>query len=416
MSWRDEIRTHEIVTGRRSDGSQIVRRLIGASFRGVPFFVDTADRSGGRRAVVHEFPLRDDPYVEDLGRKARTFRIEGYVVGSEYITQRNKLLAALEDDSAPGEFVHPYYGQVTAVCVSVASRESKADGGLATFSIEFVEAPNQSVAPTVVVDAAGQVASKADAAIEATAAELAEEFDPAGLPAFALESAETALSTAAASLGEKLGPVISDTQEAAMLTSRVALLTTRANSLVRAPADVITEFRDTIIDLAETILAAPSEVMFALIDAYAVDLGPAVEPTTTTRARELGNQTALVGALRRVIAIEAARLAPLVTYASAEEATAARDQLAAMLEEQAGEAGDTAYPGLVNLRSEVLRAVPGGAALARVVTVERKVSIPSLVLAHQLYGSVEREADIIARNRIRHPGFVLGAVKVLTDE
>jgi hypothetical protein len=70
-----------------------------------------------------------------------------------------------------------------------------------------------------------------------------------------------------------------------------------------------------------------------------------------------------------VIAIEAARLAPLVDFETLDDAIAARDTVAAQLEEQAEGAGDTAYPMLVDLRARVLRAVPGGTEFARVVTV-----------------------------------------------
>jgi prophage DNA circulation protein len=101
---------------------------------------------------------------------------------------------------------------------------------------------------------------------------------------------------------------------------------------------------------------------------------------------------------------------------STDDAMAARDSIAELLDEQAAAAGDTAYPALVDLRSEVLRAVPGASQFARIVTVSRSVPIPSLLLAYQLYGSVDLESDIIARNAIRHPGFVAGDLKVLSDE
>lgn len=406
MSWREELRRVNV------DG----RKLIGASFRGVGFFVEASDRSGGRRAVVHEFPLREDPFVEDLGRKARTFRVEGYVIGDDYLTQRDALLAKLEDESGPGLLVHPHYGTRVAICVSVSVRESKADGGMATFAIEFAEAPAQAAVANVAVDAAGQVALSADAAVVASDTEFVEQFDPAGIPAFALASAEGALSLAVGGLGAVLAPIVGEAQELAELTGRVELLTATASSLVREPTAVLGAFRETITALVQAIAASPGAVMRALFDAYDVELGPVVVAITATRARELVNQAALVGALRRAIAIEAARLAPLVPYASIDEAAAARDQVAAMLEEQATTADDTAYPALVNLRSEVLRSVPGGSAFARVVTVTRNVPIPSLLLAYQLYGSVDNELDIIARNGSAHPGFLAGDLQVLSDD
>lgn len=405
MSWLDDLRRVSV------DG----RQLVGASFRGVPFLVESAERGGGRRVVVHEFPLRDDPFVEDLGRKARTFRVDGYVLGAGYLAQRDALLSALEDTAGPGELVHPYHGVRRAVCISVAVRETRADGGIATFAIEFAEAPAQAVVPSEVVDSAEQVAYKADSAIVATQAELEERYSTAGLPSFAIESCETAIASAAEALETALAPVAVSSQELAALTSRVAILTARTATLARTPADVLDEFREAITGLADTALAAPGAMLDALIDAYAADLGAAPEATTATREREAANQEALTGALRRVIAAEAARLVPLVPYASIEEATAARDAVADMLEEQATASGDTAYPELVALRSEVLRAVPGGTAFARVVTVSRAVATPSLVLAYQLYGDVDAEADIIARNAITHPGFIAGDLRVLSD-
>lgn len=410
MTWREDLRRVSLAG----------RTLIGASFRGVPFLVETVELSTGRRLVVHEFPLRDNPFIEDLGRSARRFRVEGYVIGDDYLAQKNALLTALEA-AGPGELVLPYYEVKRAIGETVSTRETRSEGGLAVIAIDFVETPAQSLTPTEVVDSVEQVAASADAAVTATKAEFEERYDPDGLPAFALESASSALSGAAAALGGTLAPVAAiagATQELATLTGQVALLTATASSLARQPDEVVDAFLATISGLAGTIAAAPGGVMDALIDAYATDLGPAVAETTATRVRERANQLAMEGALRRVMAIEAARLAPTVPYASIEEAFAARDAIAALLEEQAAGAGDTAYPALVDLRSQVLRAVPGGATFARVVTVDRRVPIPSLLLAYQLYGPVdlvEREADILARNSVRHPGFVSGALKVLSD-
>ncbi|WP_431355959.1 DNA circularization N-terminal domain-containing protein, partial [Algimonas porphyrae] len=51
MSWRDQLEK--------------------ASFRGVPFHVSRSGGEVGRRVQLTEYPLRDRPYAEDLGRKAR---------------------------------------------------------------------------------------------------------------------------------------------------------------------------------------------------------------------------------------------------------------------------------------------------------------------------------------------------------
>jgi prophage DNA circulation protein len=67
-------------------------RMQPASFRGAGFLVEGHDGEVGRRLAVHEYPERDLPYAEDLGRKARVFKITGLVIGPDYMAQRDALL------------------------------------------------------------------------------------------------------------------------------------------------------------------------------------------------------------------------------------------------------------------------------------------------------------------------------------
>jgi prophage DNA circulation protein len=421
LKWREDLRRVTLPDG---------RVVVGASFRGVPFLVEESERTGGRRIVVHKFPFRADPLVEDLDRDARTFPVTGYVIGDDYMVQRDKLISALEDEEGPGKLIHPYYGEKRAICEKLSVRETVTAGGMATFSISFVETPTQAPTPAIEDDAADKVSSSADGSLLSVRAELGEKYSTAGMPAFALRSAETALTSAVAAVGAKLAPAMQAaaqvaggtaefaaavTQDIAALNGQVVILTARAATLVRQPAALLDGFQAAIANATASAAAAPGAVMNALLAAYGADQGAPVTPTTPTRARELANQLALTGALRRVLAIEAARLAPAVPYTTIEDATAARDQVAAALEEQAAGAGDTAYPGLVTLRSNVLRAVPGAGVFARIVTVTRRRALPSLLLTYQLYGSVDQELDVVARNRVRHPGFIAGELKVLSN-
>jgi prophage DNA circulation protein len=49
--------------------------------------------------------------------------------------------------------------------------------------------------------------------------------------------------------------------------------------------------------------------------------------------------------------------------------------------------------------------------------VQPQATQPALVLAYSLYEDASRDADIIARNNVRHPGFVPGGrtLEVLAD-
>ena len=90
-------------------------RLLPASFAGVPFYMSHGGGLGGRRLLTHEFPLRDTPYTEDLGRLPRRFRLTAYVVDDaygSYLDYRDALIAACE---APGAatLVHPTFGALS---------------------------------------------------------------------------------------------------------------------------------------------------------------------------------------------------------------------------------------------------------------------------------------------------------------
>jgi prophage DNA circulation protein len=116
--------------------------LVPAMFRGAPFHVDANARSSGRRIVLHEFPKRDVPYAEDMGRKARTFPVTGYVIGPDYVIYRELLELALEAEG-PGLLILPTLLQRDSLLVQVRDytvRETRQAGGMAEFDMQFVEA------------------------------------------------------------------------------------------------------------------------------------------------------------------------------------------------------------------------------------------------------------------------------------
>lgn len=114
-------------------------RLRDASFRGVPFSVEDDESSFGRRVQVHEYPNRDKPFTEDLGRATRRITINAYIVGDEYADQRDKLITAIET-AGPGTLVHPFYGEMQgSVDGQVRVIHSSSEGRMCRVSFQFVE-------------------------------------------------------------------------------------------------------------------------------------------------------------------------------------------------------------------------------------------------------------------------------------
>ena len=149
-----------------------------ASFRGVAFEVESHSESGGRRVELHEYPLRDTPYAEDLGKKAGKWQIEAFLVNgkSGYAERRDKLREAL-NASGPGTLIHPYLGELSVSVDGYSLKETTREGGYCTFSISFVEA-GQPVEPDVEKDTAANVLDKAEAAKEAATAGFLGEYMP----------------------------------------------------------------------------------------------------------------------------------------------------------------------------------------------------------------------------------------------
>jgi prophage DNA circulation protein len=121
-----------------------------AIFRGAMFFVEIGGRAGGRRVALHQYPKRDIPYAEDMGRTANKFTVQGYLIGPNYLTLRDNLITALEKPG-PGLLRLPLPYQSSDVNVMVTSysiSESREKGGVCQVDMEFVEYGDPSYRPT----------------------------------------------------------------------------------------------------------------------------------------------------------------------------------------------------------------------------------------------------------------------------
>ena len=147
-------------------------RLRPASYRGAAFQVasHTAE-AAGRRAAVHEYPGRDLPYAEDLGRRASEYTLQAYVLGPDYDRARDALVAACALPGA-GRLVHPWLGERQVVCTGCTVSERTDEGGMARVTLRLVEA-GAARYPADTPDTAQALAGAADAAGSALVADTA---------------------------------------------------------------------------------------------------------------------------------------------------------------------------------------------------------------------------------------------------
>ncbi len=295
----------------------------------------------------------------------------------------------------------------------MASGTSSTTAGAPSSSSRSYEAPAKAVAPIDAPDLVELVDGSADDAIVSVETEFLDRYDIVGEPAYALESLASDLTDVSDQLNQSLASVVKLTQELALVNSTLTIISQTASTLVATPANIVSSLVEAFDAIAQTTADAPLEVAAALVDAYATPGQPQAVGTSATRTTERANQTALSDILRRVLLIQAVRVLSTGEFESVSQATERRDELVDLIDDQSQTAGDDSYLALTDLRSSLINAVPGDAELARVLDVERRLPVPSILLSYQVYGTVDKELDIVARNTIEHPGFIRGTVQVL---
>lgn len=394
-------------------------RLLPASFRGVPFRVEANEGTTGRRSVLHEYPGRDLPFTEDLGRKARGFTLSAYVVGPDYMAARDALLDALEQPG-PGELVHPSRGTLSVVCTDVRWRESADEGGMARFQLSFAESGRPAY-PAVTLDRTFGVGRAADslAALAKSLFSLAVTVE--GVPEFVRE----ALSGEVGGVMEVLGALGFPGADAAALAefrqlahdlaADLGLLVTAPNELAGRLADAVAGVRSLFEDGTDA-AAVRAVTNLAPLAAYTPRVA---EPATTPNRIAAGeNRQAVADLVSRVALAETARATVARSFESYEQAVAARESLTGAIDAAAATAPDELYDALQALRAEVTEAVPPAEEnLPRLASLTLAVTAPGLVVAYGLYDDAGRGEEIARRNRVAHPGFLPAGrpLEVLTD-
>jgi len=393
MSWRDNLRE--------------------GSFKGVPFKVESHEAAYNRRTVVNEYPFRDVPYTEDMGRSAKRWDVQAYIVGTDYMVGRDALLEVIEEGGA-GSLIHPYLGTHRVICSDCRFRESQNDGGMVTFSLSFVEAGEQ-IFPNGDLIPSAQVESDADSLIDAIRTQFIGGITLTGVAEWVRNSYSGGLSSVADVFNDikTVGGINNQSttsliNQAADWVANVTELQNPALALiadVQATADKIISTFEGIIDLAPSFDDSSNNLV------RFTDFSVSRATTTTEQAKIAdANALELENFIKTVAVANESKAAVNRSYGSYEEAIDSRKAILGRIDTLAGETtNDTIYERYRSIRASVAAAIPSEeTSLPRIRAVELKKTLPSLVLAYDLYEDVDKETDLIARNNIRHPGFMPG--------
>ncbi|MGY2732394.1 DNA circularization protein [Sphingomonas sp. UYP23] len=423
--------------------------LLPATFRGVPFVVTNDSVSVGRRQAVHQYPGRDEPWAEDMGRTARRFRLRGFIatgsirtVGGPIQLQRLLLLAALEKEGS-GTLTHPTLGILN---ISVLNSEIEQDlgaGRMSNISLEFVESGKRSFPSllvsgskllsklagivTIAMDlvAVASIVSKAiggKAAAASTSKTYAASVVIAGADATSLVHLAAQLPgdfgrfSAGANAGlqdSAASPYAADTSIPALISAasqqRVSIeaaanQVSAAAGNLNADADFST-LSDAVISLIDALLSACSNPA----DAVRLLIGLIQNPPGDVTAGTVGG-VALIRVFQRSACFALARACGAYQPSSYDDAASLLARVADVIDGVAivaADAGDDAsfeaLNGLLTALTENLRA--RGAELAPMKDFTLAEPLPDVVLAQRLYRDPSRADQLLGEIDPIHPLF-----------
>lgn len=130
---------------------------------------DDLERSGGKKAAVHELPQQNVADVQDLGNQAEKFPLALYFAGADYDQTADAFYAALREKGR-ATLAHPRWGDLVVLPLTWSQTEAFVDGlRAARFEVEFIEAPDPATLSSS-DNTAAAIASAADATATAASA------------------------------------------------------------------------------------------------------------------------------------------------------------------------------------------------------------------------------------------------------
>jgi len=408
-----------------------------ASFRGVKFFVGDIETVIGRRNVLHEYPLRDTPYAEDLGKKAREFTINAYVIGDDVFTQSKRLIEAIEDNDSAGILIHPTLGLKNVIPTQCRHVFKNNEGGIEYFVLTFVEAGINKY-PSTAIDT--QSNSQTVVATSATQMQgsFASMFTTENFPdKLAQRAIDTLIGTASGTGGaitpfstSLIGVITSilnkgsyfsgQTANFSSYKTQLSNFTANAPTLVADAPSLAEQVAALIAGLASVYPNNPQQQIIALIalfKMFGVGLTPipittpAVPVATPIRIQESINQQQLINLVGVLALIQMVNAISQIDFVSRQDALNTMGEIENLIEptllQLANNADDSAFNALNAARvSMVLDIKARAATLKTVVYIVNHYPIPALVLAYRQYQDATQEADIVMRNNIMNPVFV----------
>lgn len=394
-------------------------RLQSASFKGVSFLYKEVSNNFGRRYAIREFPGRDDLIATDLGRARREFTVEAFLVGDDYDRDRDELRRVIEE-AGPGIFIHPYLGEIFAICNASGNSESTESGGFSSFSLTFTEV-GKSLLP-------GQTKN-----FEKSTTISGNNFSTQGISTFsntfnpldAVESVRNEIvdatldSMRAMNDANNLITAIPNAVNDAAFA--IELLSINAKNVITAPESYADDIRSAAQNLYGSLQTAAGAVK-ALTDAVSAIFGFDGEeednegPPKDPDALERKNKRIYTSCFYILNYSEICKAVTRLDYDSREESENLKLILLDQFDFLEGRLTDEDREEMLNLKEDTIGFLENVAnALPTLNEFTPGRAIPALVATYLIYGNLDKEQDVVLRNNIRNPLAVSKTLEILID-
>ncbi|GFM82880.1 2-hydroxyacid dehydrogenase [Pseudomonas cichorii] len=428
-----------------------------ASFRGIGFFIETDSVPVGRKGQLHEFPQRDEPYFESLGKESQIYTMEALLVGEDCFERRDRLLEALEANGA-GELVHPWLGRMQVQVGGCILKHSRTEGGVVRLSLKFY--PDQPLRfPTSTVNTRRQLVQASDGLLDSALKRYRAVMSVVDAARINIQALRSALSGIFAVIQRQFTPFMTiysditslvhslvnapltlstmfssffasfqgDGNGTSTSTSTTASSSSSSSTSVSVSSSSSVNYRSTISDATQQAEAIAS--INLVNQGGGLDTGSAAQATAN-----LVQDSLLVKVARVVASMPVATAAvPIIATPSlehqvvmpvdraqvpvADDVIELRDTLSSAIWEASLKADPEHYLALNTLRQALIRHLNAVAASGvRLVDIKVAEPLPALVLAYRRFGDATRSVEVVQRNRVQHPGFLPpGTLKVAQE-
>lgn len=401
-------------------------QMLPASFRGIDFLIPQASVPVGMKVQLHEFPQRDEPFAEQLGKQAQVHRLVCWIIGDDCFERRDKFMEAVQTPGA-GELVHPWLGRMQVKAGEAELTHDFKQGGMAAFAVTFYpDIPLKF--PAAKVNTQQQVVKASDSLLGSALARYKSAMAKVDQARLGLARLRNSLSGVYTVIQQQFSTIVGVFTN---LTGFVQSLMNAPDSLSSLFSSYFSEFSvddylgdDSGSSYRNSVAIATQQTeAVASIDtvsqAGGVDAAAASQATANLVQDALLVQVALIisempvasqpVSTVTVSSVEQQAVQPIVRQEVpvADDVIELRDNLNEAIFQASLKADPEHYMVLNTLRQTIVKHLTAVAESGvRLVEITPPETLSALVLAYRRFGDATRESEVVQRNRLRHPGFV----------